>query len=79
MDSLHWSAVLCKGNGGSHSKGPKPHRPGVVWSCSTGWISNWIIHYVSLSQHLSPVQVSRYLQQQMHMILTFPYVLTEEA
>lgn len=55
MDSLHWPAFLCEGDGGSHSKGPEPCCPRVVWSCSTGWIPSGIIHYVSSGQHLSSV------------------------
>lgn len=54
MDSIYWPAVLRKGYGGSHSAGPEPHCPGVVWSCGTGRIPSGIFHYVSLGQRLSP-------------------------
>lgn len=44
---LHWSAVLCEGDGGCDSKGPESQRPCLVWSSSSSRLFVGLRHYVS--------------------------------
>ncbi len=47
MGVLHWSAVLCEGDGGCDSEGQESQRPRLVWSSSSSRLFAGLCHYVS--------------------------------